>query len=150
MEGIMNRTQADPIFAATTSLRQKLAADADSADSRWVDVLHDGLAKMSDAIQKELHAAERSREQLGEVNRDFQNVPVTDRMLEATRSKLIQIGEQVHQFRADLRNIGNVQPLDVVQLRLRCEDILDKVEEVRHEDDRMMLEAVNSNPGAGE
>ena len=146
----MNRAQADPIFAATMSMRKKLAGDLSDADARWFDALHDGLAKMSDAIQHELHAAERSREDLGAINRDFESMPGTERMLEATRTQLIQLGEQVHQLRADLRNLGNVQPLDVVQIRLRCEEILDKADAVRHADDKMMLEAVNSNPGAGE
>jgi hypothetical protein len=146
----MNRTQTDPVYAAITFVRQKLALDSSCADASWMIALHDGLAKLSEAIQQELHIAERAREELGDINPDFQNVPGTERMLETTRSRLIRLGEQVHQLRADLRNPDNVQPLDIVQMRLRCEEILDRIEAVRHADDRMVLEAVNSNPGAGE
>ena len=146
----MSRVQTDPIFAATKLLRQKLADAPEESDSRWMDKVHDGLARLSDAIQAEIHSAERSREELGDINPDFQNVPGTERRLEKTRKQFIQLGEQVHQLRADLRDMGNVQPLDVIQMRLRCEELLSQTEKVSRDDDRVMLEAANSNPGAGE
>lgn len=138
----MMQTNVDPLLDASHRLREAAKSDVDS--------LHDGLGRLAEVISEQVGSSEQKKAKVGEINSDFQNVPAVERRTEGMRSRLIQIGEQIHQLRADLRRQGEIGPQDTDRLRTKASKIADEVEQIRIEDDKYVLDTVNSNPGAGE
>jgi hypothetical protein len=146
----MNADKTDPLIAANCKLRQCLAEDFHGNETGWSECVHDALAQVAAAIQDQVRDSEQSLKTVGDINPDFQ-APFAERHVEWARDRLIQLGERVHQLRADLRNAAETSlPLDQIQMRLRGQEIADGIDDVRHEDDKFLLDAVTSNPGAGD
>jgi hypothetical protein len=146
----MSQANLDRLFTSVRDLRHALAEESLSNAQRWADAVHRALGDMADAIQDAIERAERTMANLGDINPDFQNAPVTERHVALTRDKWIELGEKVHALRAEIRHQPPRQPLDLVKLRLRAAEIADAVAKVREADDRFLLDTFNSNLGAGE
>lgn len=135
---------ADPVFSAVEDLQTMLTGHV-SGSTAWRDDFHLALGRVAAAIQQDVQAAEQEVKHIGSVNEDFKDAPVTQRRVEATRADLIELGERIHQLRADTR-AGN----SVDELRRRGDDLVKRLEAVRHAKNEILLETLNSNPGAGE
>jgi hypothetical protein len=146
----MNVVKSDRLLASVNTLRHALSAEGSADGRQWGEAVHGALGRVIDAIADEVHAAEQSLKDLGEINPDFQNSPVADRHVTATRDQLIRLREQVHQLRSEIRQLLEMHPLDLVQVRLRGEEIAAAIEKVRAANDKFLLATVNTNPGAGE
>jgi hypothetical protein len=146
----MNQINPDPLVAATEELQRALNADARARSSQWADDVHAALEVLAAAIQEEVQAAEKSTAMVGNINPDFQNAPGTERHVQTTREQLINLGERVHQLRADLRHAGGHHALDLAQMRPRGQELLDAIAKLRHAMDEYLMKTLNTNPGAGE
>src|SRR4051812_42173068 len=103
MEGIaMAETKMDPVDAAVQKLRGVLSNRQRGSD-RWFDSLHERLGQLCDATTREVHVAEQAKKDVGEINPNFQNVPIMDRHTEGVRAQMIKMNERAHQLRADVR-----------------------------------------------
>ncbi len=146
----MTPIKSDPLFALMHRLREALAADFRDRESRWADAVHKVLGELAAEIQEEVRAAEQSKDMVGGINPDFQSSPNTERHVETTRGQMIQLGERVHQLRADIRLACEHPTFEVIPVRLRGEEIATGIENVRQADDKFLLDTFNSNPGAGD
>ncbi len=146
----MTEQQTDRIGAALNKLKGALEAGGPNEPNGWIDTMHQLLGRLASAIQEEVRSAEKSKENVGDINPDFQNAPVTERHVEGVRDQWIQIGESIYQLRAELRQSQDLRYFDVTTWRQRVDEIAKAVEEVRHSDDEFLLKTLNSNPGAGE
>lgn len=145
----MNANNPDPLMAANDKLRQCLAANFQGNENEWTKCVHDALAKVAAAIQVEVGGSEQELQLVGEINPDFKS-PVAERHVEATRERMIQLGERVHQLRAEIRQAEDRLPLDLIHVRLRGEELVNALNEVRKADNEFLLDASTSNPGAGD
>jgi len=142
----MPQKNKSDLLSLVNELRGAVARGPD----HWLDATYDALGRVADAVHGAVGVVEDTSDRLGDINRDFQNVPVTQRHVETTRKRMIQLGEEAHQLRAEIRQAPGLPPLDVVQLRLRVEEVAGLIEKVEKDDEKFMLETANSNPGAGE
>lgn len=140
-----DRTKPD-LLCLVRNLRHAL----ESGPDRWLDATYEALGHVADAVHDEVGTVEDIPDRLGDINPDFQHVPSTQRHVDTTRNLMIQLGEQAHQLRAEIRQAHEMPPLDLVQLRLRGEEIAGMIEKVEKDDEKFMFETANSNPGAGE
>ena len=145
----MIETKIDPVFAAVQKLRRVLGRDP-QANAHWLDAIHERIGQLSDAIKEQVHSTEHVKAEMGQINPDFQHAPGTERHDDCVREQLIQLNERLHQLRADLRNAKSTQTQDLFELRSRIEELVEEIEHVRKEDDKFILDTVNSNPGAGD
>ena len=138
----MTQTSVDPLVNSVHRLRDSLQGEENDVSER--------LGELADAIKDQVGDTDQMKKNVGEINTDFQNIPVVERRSEQMRAKLIQLGEQIHQLRADFRRTGEIGPQDGSRLRAKAEQIANEVEAIRVADDKYMLDTVNSNPGSGE
>jgi len=138
----MMRTIVDPLINSVHRLREALDTEE--------DVVSERLGELADTIKDQVGGTDQKKEKVGEINADFQNVPVVERRTEQMREKFIQLGEQIHQLRADFRRSDEIGPHDGSRLRAKAEQIANEVEAIRVADDKYVLDTVNSNPGSGE
>ncbi len=146
----MSQVNIQTLLATTQKLKRAYSAHWQDRESQWASDVHVALGELATAIQDEVQGSEKSMKIVGEINPDFRDAPVTDRHIQANREQLIQLGEQVHQLRADLRSAEERGVFDVDQIRRRCGEIHDALESVRHEDNDFLQNTLNTNLGAGE
>jgi 7-keto-8-aminopelargonate synthetase-like enzyme len=113
------------------------------------DAVYLALGRLADAIQAEVEKAEHTMKTVGDVNPDLENAPTAERQVTASRDKLIRLGEEVHQFRAEIRRHGSTI-VDAAQVQSQGLALADAIEKVRRTDDHFLLDAFNSNLGSGE
>jgi hypothetical protein len=141
----MNEVKLDPLIAALGEVRAALDADDRRRETQWTDNVHAALGKMAAAIQHEVQGAEKSMDTIGAINPDFHHAPGTERQIQTARAELIQLGERVHQMRADLR-----KGLDAAEVRRTGEVLATAVEKARRAESELLFATLNSNPGAGD
>lgn len=146
----MTDIKCDRLIASAQKLRDALEGPVRESAEPWAKAVHAALGRVAATIQEDVEGVERTKENLGDANPDIQFTPTVDRHIESTRGQLIQLGEIVHHLRADIREASDVRLADVPKIRARGQEIVYAIEKARKDDDKFMLDAVNSNPGAGE
>jgi len=146
----MSQSKRDPLFAAMDEFQRALFAEPAGRDLLWADAVHTALGGLAEAVQVDLQTAEREPKLVGDVNPDFQNAPVVERHAETIRVQLIELGENIHQLRAEIRGEREHGFVNTTYLRLLGEKIRSSVEKVRQVDDAFLVMAFNTNLGAGE
>lgn len=146
----MTEQKTDRIGASLNRLKSALEAGGPNEPNGWIDTMHQLLGRLASAIQEEVRSAQKSKDNVGDINPDFQNSPGTERHVDAVRDQWIQIAESIYQLRAELRQSQDIRYFDVTTWRQRVDEIAKAVEKVRHADDEFLLKTLNSNPGAGE
>jgi hypothetical protein len=146
----MMEVRTCPLGAAVQELHRTLDANCRAQESQWAGDVHSALGQLASAIQDEVQAVEKSMKMVGDINPDFQNAPVAERHTQTRRDQLIQLGEQVHRLRADIRTESEWLVIDVAQICKRADVIHDALEQVRLEDDDFLQTTLNTNLGAGE
>lgn len=146
----MSEVKLDPVLSATKQLREFLESPQKADASAWAEDVRKSLGQLATAIQSEVQRSEGVRRDVGEINPDLQNSPTTERHIETSRVQFIQLGEKIHQLRADMNQPGEVKRMDTASVRRRATEIIVDAEATRKADDTFLLDAVNSNPGSGE
>jgi hypothetical protein len=146
----MTNMKTDKLIASANKLRRTLAAESRDGNQAWAENVFSALGETASAVQEEVRTAEQSKESVGELNPDFEPMPVTERHVDSMRKQMIQLGEQLHQLRADLKQARDGKTVDTAPWRERGQQIADAIEKLRRDDDGYVLEKLNSNPGAGD
>jgi hypothetical protein len=146
----MNQLQAPPLVATCQELERALDAEDRKRHAAWADDVHFLLGQLAAMIQEDVRAAEKNLEAIDAINPDFQNAPVTERHNLARRAQLIDLGEKIHQLRAELRCVRANQAFDLNQMRRRGKEICATVEKINHASIDFLQTTLNTNPGAGE
>jgi hypothetical protein len=150
MEVEMAQVIHDQILESVIVLRESLAIDGSNDIPGWAQDIHHALGQLVNAVSDNVRGAEHTADKLGDINPDVQNTAATDRHVENAREKMIKLGEKAHELRAEIRQTPPRRTLEMIQLRLRGEELVAAIEKVRKADDKFFLDAMNSNPGAGE
>ena len=146
----MTQVIHDQILESVIVLREALAHDGSEDVPSWAQDVHHALGQLVNAVSDSVRGAEQTAAKLGDINPDVQNTAATDRHVENARAKMIKLGEKAHELRAEIRQTPPRRTLDMIQMRLRGEQLAAAIEKVRKADDKFFLDTMNSNPGAGE
>jgi hypothetical protein len=146
----MGLCYTDPVVECLHGLHLALATDHTNDESSWADDVYTALGQVADAIQDEVHEAEQTLDAVAELNPDFQNMPGTERHVDESRTRMIQLAEKIHQLRADIRQGLATATLALPAWQQRSLEIGAAIEKLRRQDTKFVLDTLNTNPGAGE
>ena len=145
----MDHVQVDPLMDSLETLERALAADFHDREPLWTDEVHSALGRVATALQDQVQGANKSTEAVGAANPEVRAVPTVERQIRQTREQQVNLGERIYQLRARLRNAGD-SPDELNDLRAQAQDLVTTIEKVRLAKIKSLLEALNSNPGAGD
>jgi len=146
----MIEMNVDPLGPALDELCNAMSAEPDEQTSRWSESVYASLGEVVAAIHEELEIPLHTVTVVGEVNSDLQNVPGTERHAETARAHLIGLAEEIHLMRARILQALGMGVQEVSQWRRQVREIIVAVEGVRREEDRFVLDSINSDLGSGE
>ena len=106
--------------AAIRELRLALDTGFQGRVPTWISDVHVALGQLAVVLQEEVPGSEETMKNVGNANPNFRNVPGTERHVQKTRHRFIQLGEMAHQLRAELRADAR-QVADPLQLRRRVD-----------------------------
>src|SRR5262249_15280416 len=131
-------------------LHKALSSEPRGQSSHWAEAVYTALEQIAAAINAEVGDAKEIATEVGDINPALQHAPSTERNAEKARDQLIELGEQVHLLRASIRQGLETKLQDVSQWRLQAQEIIAALQEVRKQEEKLVLSSINTDVGAGE
>lgn len=152
----MPAIQTDYLPGALDWVERALAHSADGRERDWVAELFDALGELAKVMRKEAEETERLPAHLGHVNPDVRLVPTVERQAEQRRVKQSNLVERTYAIRESLRQIehrlrdGSDPAEALAPISGQVRQLLKAFRLERRKETEFTLDAMNSNPGAGE
>jgi hypothetical protein len=161
----------DPIVRAADALERAAAADSAGRDRDWIDTVDRALAAVEQAVRQRAEVLREPDGQLLDVDRPRVPSPAVDRRTEGLERELHQFLDEVQALRSQVRGaaeglgmaiapdeLAGALPVapeagaaaDLAVFRQHARRLAEEVRRFEREETDLILDAVNTDIGAGD